>query len=205
LRGAAISALSGVDLMTKGGERSVRAIMLKDRVLVVGFLAALAAGAAVCAGGAAWMRSVATLTSPSYAAAAVPTASPDEAVRPLQEGRQDLRDFFASVGFLGEFELVSAARDDGLGRRYYQARVDAADVPLLCERLLGGWTRGRFNRTVYQNGPTGGLPRSRNIPKWWSTKTPPGADHLMLAHNRNPNWYVVLEDGGAVCLMWVGR
>jgi hypothetical protein len=141
--------------------------MLKDRILVVGFLGALGAGGAVSLAGAAWMRSLAPLQSVAGA-----METPDQAIQPIREGRQDLRDFFASLGFTGEFELVTALRDEPLGRRYYQARLNAG---------------------------------SRNIPHWWSAKTPPDADQIMLAHGGNPNWYVVLERDGAVCLMWLGR
>jgi hypothetical protein len=129
----------------------------------------------------------------------------DVAPQPIRDGAQDIARFFNSQDFTGGFKLLSAARDEQLSRRYYHVKLAPELIPELRRELITNWTMGRFNRAVYQNGISGRLRKSPNLPKWWNLSTPPAGDHIMLDHGGKPNWYIVLSNTGNVCLMWCGN
>ena len=129
----------------------------------------------------------------------------DQGPQGIRDGAQDVARFFKMYGFEGGFKLMTAQRDEQLSRRYYRIKLDAELLPELKKQLVTNWTLGRFNRSVYQNGVSGRLKKSSNLPKWWNLSTPPVADHLMLDHGGNANWYIVLVSNGEVCLMWCGN
>ena len=146
-----------------------------------------------------WIGSTETLAAP------LEPVMTDDTPRPIPGGDQDVRSFFTSLGYTGTFNVLAALRDEALGRRYYHVRVAPQNVRPLRYKLASGWTLGRFNRAVYENGVSGRVKKSRNLPTWWNFSDPPAAHHLMLDHGGVPNWYIVSNDAGDVCLMWAGR
>jgi hypothetical protein len=124
---------------------------------------------------------------------------------PIPDGSGDLERFFHACGFTKPFKLMTAVRDETLGRRYYRIRVGLDAVGTLQQRLGQAWTWGHFNRAVYQDNHSSRLPHSRNLPAWWKPGRGLGDTTLMLEHAGKPKWYAVLNNDGEVNLMWVGR
>ena len=63
----------------------------------------------------------------------------------------------------------------------------------------------RSLQAVYENGVSGRVKKSPNLPKWWNLSSEPAADAIMLDHAGSANWYIVLGNDGDVCLMWCGH
>jgi hypothetical protein len=134
-----------------------------------------------------------------------PPVYPDEVPDPIADGSGDIERFFRACGFTKPFKLMTAVRDETLGRRYYRIRVGVDAVGTLQQRLGQAWIWGHFNRAVYQDNHSSRLPHSRNLPTWWKPGGNPGDTTLMLEHAGKPKWYAVLNNDGEVDLMWVAR
>jgi len=147
----------------------------------------------------AWLGASTVAPTPSQ-----PALFPDDIPDPIPDGTGDIRSFLRGNGFSAPFKLMTALRDESLGRRYYRVRVAPEAIEALRKCLVKGWTWGHFNRTVYENNNSSHLPRSRNLPKWWKLDSNAG-NTLMLDHGGKPNWYVVINADGEVNLMWVSR
>jgi hypothetical protein len=122
----------------------------------------------------------------------------------ITHGNEDVNEFFKAMGYKGDFQLITAVRDGTLSRRYYQVRVNPNDLGAVHDSIVRGWTWGHFNRAVYENCASARLPRSRNLPKWWKQDAQ-YPNCLMLDHGGIPGWYVVIQPGGEVDLMWSSR
>ncbi len=146
-----------------------------------------------------WMTSSISLAAPLVE----PRVSQDP--EPIVGGTQDVANFFSSQSYNGKFELLKASRDETLVRRYYHVKVPADQVQALRRQIVTNWTLGRFNRAIYENGVSGKLRKSVNMPKWWNFGEKFDADNIMLDHGGSPNWYIVLSSAGDVCLMWCGH
>jgi hypothetical protein len=133
-----------------------------------------------------------------------PALFPDETPDPIPDGSGDVQRFFHAFGFTAPFKLMTAMRDESLGRRYYRVRIAPEAVGPLRYRLVNGWTWGHLNRAVYEDNHSSHLRRSHNLPKWWKLDNNAGIT-LMLDHGGKPNWYVVINADGEVNLMWVAR
>lgn len=130
---------------------------------------------------------------------------PDQTPQAICGGTGDMRLFFRTLGYTGDFRVVNAYREEALSRRYYHVKFAPDQIPALRKQLMTQWTQGRINRTVYENGALARVKRSRNMPGWWNFGDPPKADHLMFDHGGAANWYAVLTDSGEACFMWVGH
>ena len=137
--------------------------------------------------------------------AAPPDIFVDQTPQQICNGTGDMRAFFRTMGYKGDFRVLNAYREEALNRRYYRVRFSPDQIEPLRKQLVTKWTEGRLNRAIYENGLMARVKHSRNVPGWWNFDTPPKADHLMFDHGGSPNWYVVLTDSGDACFMWVGH
>src|SRR4051812_14259179 len=71
-----------------------------------------------------------------------PPLFPDEVPEPIADGTGDMQRFFHAFGFTAPFKLMTAVRDQTLGRRYYRVRIGPETVGTLRYRLANGWTWG---------------------------------------------------------------
>ena len=149
----------------------------------------------------AWLGASTIASAPSQPAPLIPDGIPG----PIADGSGDLERFFRAYGFTKPFKLMTAVRDETLGRRYYRIRVGFDAIGTLQQRLPQGWTWGHFNRAVHRDDLSSRLPRSRNLPAWWKPGGNLGDSTLMLEHGGKPSWYLVLNNDGEVDLMWVSR
>ena len=151
-----------------------------------------------CLGGL-WLSASADLVRPM-----IDPSSAAQTPQPIPNGADDVSQFFKSLGYKGAFQVITAARDATLGRRCYQVRIDAGETETLQAAIMRGWTWGHFNRGVYENCASARIPHSRNLPRWWKQDAQ-YANCLMLDHGGVPSWYVVMQPGGEVDLMWSSR
>ena len=152
----------------------------------------------LCSAAGMWMGSALAMASPV-------DFIPDQTPQAICGGTSDMRLFFRSLGYKGDFRVLNAYREEALGRRYYRVRFSPDQIPTLRRQLMTQWTQGHINRAVYENGVASRVKRSRNLPGWWNFTDPPKADHLMFDHGGSANWYVVLNESGEACFMWVGH
>src|SRR5439155_26697016 len=130
-----------------------------------------------------------------------PDGSPD----PIPNGNEDVVRFLRGNGFDGDIKFYAAMRDESLNRRYYRVRIESDRVEDLLHDVMKQWTFAHVTRKVHENDSASYLPHSRNLPKWWKSANSEGDISLMLEHGGKPNWYIVINDGGEVDLIWTGR
>ena len=157
-----------------------------------------AAVAAIGGFGWMWVGSTTTLAAPLEPVTL-------ETIEAIKYAKQDVAAFFKTLGYTGEFTVLSATRDESLNRRYYRVRVGAENIVTLRQQAAKQWTWGRFNRAVYQNNVSARIPRSANTPAWWRNLDDANASRMMLDHGGSPNWYLVFNPSGEVGLMWTGK
>jgi hypothetical protein len=145
--------------------------------------------------GAMWLSASAALAAPLE-------PIPRDSVQAIKGGHDDIKQFFKTHGYEGDFQVVAATRDEALNRRYYRVRVGVENLSKVRAAVAKQWTWGRINRAVYENNFSARLPRSANLPAWWRNLDGGDVSRMMLDHRGTPKWYLVFSTTGDICMMW---